>query len=82
LSPPHPRRVTHQLLECAAEVSFGLVANGLCYVSHSTSIRQKTGSDGDRALPEEKRCTLDRLYQDICDGLDALLRAVGLKIAA
>jgi len=37
---------------------------------------------GDRALPEEKRCTLDRLYQNICDGLDALLRAVGLKIAA
>ena len=37
---------------------------------------------GDRALPEEKRCTLDRLYQHICDGLDALLQAVGLKIAA
>jgi hypothetical protein len=39
---------------------------------------------GDRALPEEKRCTLDRLYQPqhICDGLDALLQAVGRKIAA
>jgi hypothetical protein len=37
---------------------------------------------GDRALPDEKRCTLDRLYQNICDGLDALLRAVGLKVAA
>jgi hypothetical protein len=37
---------------------------------------------GDRALPEEKRCTLDRLYQHICDGLDALFRAVGLKVAA
>jgi hypothetical protein len=37
---------------------------------------------GDRALTEEKRCTLDRLYQQICDGLDALLQAVGLKIAA
>jgi hypothetical protein len=37
---------------------------------------------GDRALPEEKRCRLDRLYQHICDGLDALLQAVGLQIAA
>lgn len=37
---------------------------------------------GDRVLAEEKRCTLDRLYQHICDGLDALLLAVGLKIAA
>jgi len=37
---------------------------------------------GDRALAEEKRCTLDRLYQHVCDGLDALFRAVGLKIAA
>jgi hypothetical protein len=37
---------------------------------------------GDRALAEEKRCTLDRLYQHVCDDLDALLRAVGLKIAA
>ena len=36
----------------------------------------------DRALTEEKRCTLDRLYQQICDGLDALFEAVGLKIAA
>ena len=39
-------------------------------------------SRGDRALAEEKRCTLDRLYQHVCDDLDALLRAVGLKIAA
>jgi len=37
---------------------------------------------GDRMLPEEKRCELDRLYQRICADLDALLRAVGLKIAA
>ena len=37
---------------------------------------------GDRALPEEKRCTLDRLYQHITDGLDALCHAVGLRIAA
>ena len=37
---------------------------------------------GDRLLPEEKRCTLDRLYQHITDDLDALFRAVGLKIAA
>jgi len=37
---------------------------------------------GDPALPEEKRCSLDRLYQNICDDLDALLRAVGLKTAA
>ena len=37
---------------------------------------------GDRILAEEKRCTLDRLYQHVCDDLDALLRAVGLKIAA
>jgi hypothetical protein len=37
---------------------------------------------GDRLLAEEKRCALDRLYQRICDDLDALLRAVGLKIAA
>ena len=37
---------------------------------------------GDRALTKEKRCTLDRLYQQICDGLDALFEAVGLKIAA
>ena len=37
---------------------------------------------GDRLLPDEKRCALDRLYQRICDDLDALLRAVGLKVAA
>jgi hypothetical protein len=37
---------------------------------------------GDRALPDDKRCTLDRLYQRICDDLDALLMAVGLKVAA
>jgi hypothetical protein len=37
---------------------------------------------GDRALTQEKRCTLDRLYQQISDGLDALFEAVGLKIAA
>ena len=37
---------------------------------------------GDRLLREEKRCELDRLYQRICDDLDALLSAVGLKIAA
>ena len=37
---------------------------------------------GDHLLAEEKRCILDRLYQHISDDLDALLRAVGLKIAA
>jgi hypothetical protein len=37
---------------------------------------------GDRILSEEKRCELDRLYQRICDDLEALLRAVGLKAAA
>ena len=37
---------------------------------------------GDRILAEEKRCELDRLYQRVCDDLDALLRAVGLKVAA
>ena len=36
----------------------------------------------DRALSDERRCTLDRLYQHICDRLDDLLRAVGLKLAA
>lgn len=37
---------------------------------------------GDRALPDDRRCTLDRLYQRICDDLDALIKAVGLKVAA
>ena len=37
---------------------------------------------GDRKLAEEKRCTLDNLYQRIVDDLDELLRAVGLKTAA
>jgi hypothetical protein len=37
---------------------------------------------GDRVLAEEKRCELDRLYQDICDDWDALLGAVGLRVAA
>jgi len=36
----------------------------------------------DRKLAEEKRSTLDRLYQHITDDLDELLRAVGLKTAA
>ena len=36
---------------------------------------------GDRKLAEQKRCTLDRLYQRIVDDLDELLRAVGLKTA-
>lgn len=35
---------------------------------------------GDRRLAEEKRCTLDRLYQRIVDDLEALLFAVGLKL--
>ena len=37
---------------------------------------------GDRALPDDRRCALDRLYQRICDDLDALLKAVGFKVAA
>lgn len=37
---------------------------------------------GDRTLTDERRCALDHLYQRICDDLDALLRAVGLRIAA
>ena len=37
---------------------------------------------GDRRLAEEKRCALDRLYQHVSDDLDALLHAVGIKIAA
>ena len=37
---------------------------------------------GDRILAEEKRCQLDRLYQRVCDDLYALLREVGIKIAA
>jgi len=37
---------------------------------------------GDRILVEQKRCQLDGLYQRISDDLDALLTAVGLKIAA
>ena len=37
---------------------------------------------GDRVLIEEKRCELDRLYQRVCDDLDALLRAVGHRVAA
>ena len=37
---------------------------------------------GDRVLAEEKRCTLDRLYQRVSDDLEVLLRAVGLKVAA
>jgi hypothetical protein len=36
----------------------------------------------DRALAEEKRCQLDSLYQNISDGLNNLLRAVGLRVAA
>ena len=38
--------------------------------------------NGDRRLPEEKRCELDRLYQRVGDDLSALLHAVGLVIAA
>lgn len=37
---------------------------------------------GDRMLQEEKRCELDRLYQRVGDDLNALLRAVGLRVAA
>ena len=37
---------------------------------------------GDRVLAEIKRCELDRLYQRVCDDLDSLLRAVGLRVAA
>jgi hypothetical protein len=37
---------------------------------------------GDRKMPDEKLCELDRLYRAISDGLTDLLRAVGLKIAA
>jgi len=37
---------------------------------------------GDRALAEEKRCALDCLYQRVSDDLDALFRAIGLKVAA
>jgi len=37
---------------------------------------------GHRILAEEKRCQLDRLYQRVCDDLYALLREVGIKVAA
>jgi hypothetical protein len=37
---------------------------------------------GDRTLPDENRCALDRPYQRISDDLDALLGAVALKVAA
>ena len=37
---------------------------------------------GDRVLADEKRGELDRLYQRVSDDLAALLRAVGLKVAA
>jgi hypothetical protein len=37
---------------------------------------------GDQRLAEEKRCQLDRLYQRVADDLGALLREVGLKVAA
>ena len=37
---------------------------------------------GDGILVEEKHCQLDRLHQRVCDDLDALLRAVDLRIAA
>jgi hypothetical protein len=37
---------------------------------------------GDRVVAEAKRCELDRLYQHVSDDLHAILRAVGLKIAA
>ena len=37
---------------------------------------------GDRMLPEEKRCQLDRLYQRVTDDLDALMNAIGLRVAA
>jgi hypothetical protein len=36
----------------------------------------------DRVLTQEKRCELDRLYQRVCDDLESLLQAVGLRIAA
>jgi hypothetical protein len=37
---------------------------------------------GDGLLAEAKRCEFDRLYQRISGDLDALLRAIGLKVAA
>jgi hypothetical protein len=37
---------------------------------------------GDRKMPDEKLCELDRLYRAISNGLTDLLRAVGLKTAA
>ena len=37
---------------------------------------------GDQALSDQKRCALDRLYQRVSHDLDALLEAVGLKVAA
>jgi hypothetical protein len=37
---------------------------------------------GDGFLAGAKRCELDRLYQRISDDLDALLRDIGLKVAA
>jgi len=37
---------------------------------------------GDRVLEQDKRCELDRLYQHVSDDLDALLLAVGLRVAA
>ena len=37
---------------------------------------------GDRVLAEGKRSEPDGLYQPVWDDLDALLQAVGLKLAA
>src|ERR1700719_765482 len=35
----------------------------------------------DRQIDQQKRSQLDRLYQRVVDDLDALVRAVGLKVA-
>jgi hypothetical protein len=37
---------------------------------------------GDARLPRQNQHHLDRLYQRVVDGVDALLTAVGLKVAA
>jgi len=47
-----------------------------------TAARRMSPFRGDRILAEEKRCQLDRLYQRVSDNLDAILQAVGLKVAA
>jgi len=76
---PHSRRSQLAGKGYGIRVAFLKLFEGI-YAPLTAGLRAPFG--GDHAPSDQKRCTLDHLYQRISDDLNALLQAAGLKAAA